>query len=131
MQLLVTCVCVCVCVCVYVCVYMSACVCVCVCARACMRAQVEDLTDAAFSQLHLACEEQERSRWTWMASAPAKRRGSRYGSPNTLFTCAHTGLTASNVGLRSLVAQVYDWDPGGWWFKPWCAAWICTKANFL
>ncbi|XP_036387361.1 KAT8 regulatory NSL complex subunit 1 isoform X1 [Megalops cyprinoides] len=39
--------------------------------------EIEDLTDAAFAQLHLPCEEQERSRWTWMASAPAKRRGSR------------------------------------------------------
>ncbi|KAL4630885.1 KAT8 regulatory NSL complex subunit 1 [Arapaima gigas] len=39
--------------------------------------EVEDLSDAAFAQLHLPYEEQERSRWTWMASAPAKRRGSR------------------------------------------------------
>uniref|UniRef100_W5N6N4 KAT8 regulatory NSL complex subunit 1 n=1 Tax=Lepisosteus oculatus TaxID=7918 RepID=W5N6N4_LEPOC len=39
--------------------------------------EIEDLSDAAFSQLHLKCEEQERSRWTWTASAPAKRRGSR------------------------------------------------------
>ncbi|KAJ8364773.1 hypothetical protein SKAU_G00136040 [Synaphobranchus kaupii] len=39
--------------------------------------EVEDLTDTTFSQLHLLCEEQERSRWTWMASTPAKRRGSR------------------------------------------------------
>ncbi|KAG5854897.1 hypothetical protein ANANG_G00042810 [Anguilla anguilla] len=39
--------------------------------------EIEDLTDTAFTQLHLPCEEQERSRWTWMASAPAKRRGSR------------------------------------------------------
>ncbi|XP_029106084.1 KAT8 regulatory NSL complex subunit 1 isoform X1 [Scleropages formosus] len=39
--------------------------------------EIEDLSDAAFAQLHLPCEEQERSRWTWMASAPAKRRGSR------------------------------------------------------
>ncbi|KAG9350214.1 hypothetical protein JZ751_026567, partial [Albula glossodonta] len=39
--------------------------------------EIEDLTDAAFALLHLPCEEQERSRWTWMASAPAKRRGSR------------------------------------------------------
>ncbi|KAJ8383495.1 hypothetical protein AAFF_G00220120 [Aldrovandia affinis] len=43
--------------------------------------ELEDLTDAAFSQLHLPCEEQERSRWTWMASAPAKRRGSRSYKP--------------------------------------------------
>ncbi|CAL8282252.1 unnamed protein product [Merluccius merluccius] len=39
--------------------------------------ELEDLTDAAFSQLHQPCEDQERSRWTWMALAPAKRRGSR------------------------------------------------------
>lgn len=39
--------------------------------------QVEDLTDAAFTQLHQPYEDQERSRWTWMALAPAKRRGSR------------------------------------------------------
>uniref|UniRef100_A0A3B5L4G6 PEHE domain-containing protein n=1 Tax=Xiphophorus couchianus TaxID=32473 RepID=A0A3B5L4G6_9TELE len=37
----------------------------------------EDLTDAAFIQLHQPYEDQERSRWTWMALAPAKRRGSR------------------------------------------------------
>ncbi|XP_034563412.1 KAT8 regulatory NSL complex subunit 1-like isoform X3 [Notolabrus celidotus] len=39
--------------------------------------EVEDLTDAAFTVLHQAYEDQERSRWTWMALAPAKRRGSR------------------------------------------------------
>ncbi|XP_030255892.1 KAT8 regulatory NSL complex subunit 1 isoform X5 [Sparus aurata] len=39
--------------------------------------EVEDLTDAAFTVLHQAQEDQERSRWTWMALAPAKRRGSR------------------------------------------------------
>ncbi|XP_028842985.1 KAT8 regulatory NSL complex subunit 1 isoform X2 [Denticeps clupeoides] len=39
--------------------------------------EVEDLSDGTFSQLHLPCEEQERSRWTWTASAVAKRRGSR------------------------------------------------------
>ncbi|KAM3842589.1 KAT8 regulatory NSL complex subunit 1 [Diretmus argenteus] len=39
--------------------------------------EVEDLSDAAFVQLHQPCEDQERSRWTWMALAPAKRRGSR------------------------------------------------------
>lgn len=39
--------------------------------------QVEDLTDAAFTLLHQPYEDQERSRWTWMALAPAKRRGSR------------------------------------------------------
>ncbi|KAG7459668.1 hypothetical protein MATL_G00213110 [Megalops atlanticus] len=39
--------------------------------------EVEDLSDAAFSQLHLPYEEQERSRWSWTASAMAKRRGSR------------------------------------------------------
>uniref|UniRef100_A0A8C7ZMM6 PEHE domain-containing protein n=1 Tax=Oryzias sinensis TaxID=183150 RepID=A0A8C7ZMM6_9TELE len=37
----------------------------------------EDLSDAAFIQLHQPYEDQERSRWTWMALAPAKRRGSR------------------------------------------------------
>ncbi|XP_051273648.1 KAT8 regulatory NSL complex subunit 1 isoform X2 [Dicentrarchus labrax] len=39
--------------------------------------EVEDLTDAAFTQHHQPYEDQERSRWTWMALAPAKRRGSR------------------------------------------------------
>ncbi|KAI9537433.1 hypothetical protein NQZ68_025289 [Dissostichus eleginoides] len=39
--------------------------------------EVEDLTDAAFTVHHQAHEDQERSRWTWMALAPAKRRGSR------------------------------------------------------
>ncbi|XP_043957763.1 KAT8 regulatory NSL complex subunit 1-like isoform X1 [Gambusia affinis] len=39
--------------------------------------EVEDLTDAAFIQHHQPYEDQERSRWTWMALAPAKRRGSR------------------------------------------------------
>ncbi|XP_029583202.1 KAT8 regulatory NSL complex subunit 1 isoform X1 [Salmo trutta] len=39
--------------------------------------EVEDLTDTAFSQLHQSCEDQERSRWSWTASAIAKRRGSR------------------------------------------------------
>uniref|UniRef100_A0A3B3XTJ3 PEHE domain-containing protein n=1 Tax=Poecilia mexicana TaxID=48701 RepID=A0A3B3XTJ3_9TELE len=39
--------------------------------------EVEDLTDSAFIQLHQPYEDQERSRWTWMALAPAKRRGSR------------------------------------------------------
>ncbi|XP_028287927.1 KAT8 regulatory NSL complex subunit 1 isoform X2 [Parambassis ranga] len=39
--------------------------------------EVEDLTDAAFIQLHQPYEDQERTRWTWMALAPAKRRGSR------------------------------------------------------
>ncbi|XP_029953305.1 KAT8 regulatory NSL complex subunit 1 isoform X2 [Salarias fasciatus] len=39
--------------------------------------ELEDLTDAAFIQLHQPYEDQERSRWTWMALAPAKRRGSR------------------------------------------------------
>ncbi|XP_077595549.1 KAT8 regulatory NSL complex subunit 1-like [Stigmatopora nigra] len=39
--------------------------------------EVEDLSDAAFVQLHQPYEDQERSRWTWMALAPAKRRGSR------------------------------------------------------
>ncbi|XP_036796672.1 KAT8 regulatory NSL complex subunit 1 isoform X3 [Oncorhynchus mykiss] len=39
--------------------------------------EIEDLTDTAFSQLHQPCEDQERSRWSWTASAIAKRRGSR------------------------------------------------------
>ncbi|XP_072531273.1 KAT8 regulatory NSL complex subunit 1 [Salminus brasiliensis] len=39
--------------------------------------EIEDLSDAMFSQLHLQNEEQERSRWSWTASAIAKRRGSR------------------------------------------------------
>lgn len=38
---------------------------------------MEDLSDAAFIQLHQPYEDQERARWTWMALAPAKRRGSR------------------------------------------------------
>ncbi|XP_051988029.1 KAT8 regulatory NSL complex subunit 1-like isoform X1 [Xyrauchen texanus] len=37
--------------------------------------KVEDLSDVTFSQLHLPCEEQERSRWR--LTAIAKRRGSR------------------------------------------------------
>lgn len=39
--------------------------------------QVEDLSDAAFIQHHQPYEDQERTRWTWRALAPAKRRGSR------------------------------------------------------
>lgn len=39
--------------------------------------EVEDLSDAAFIQLHQPYEDQERTRWTWRALAPAKRRGSR------------------------------------------------------
>ncbi|XP_026063563.1 KAT8 regulatory NSL complex subunit 1 isoform X1 [Carassius auratus] len=39
--------------------------------------EIEDLSDVTFSQLHLPCEEQERSRWSWTASNIAKRRGSR------------------------------------------------------
>ncbi|KAF3704023.1 KAT8 regulatory NSL complex subunit 1 MLL1/MLL complex subunit KANSL1 MSL1 -like protein 1 [Channa argus] len=39
--------------------------------------EVEDLSDAAFILLHQPFEDQERARWTWMALAPAKRRGSR------------------------------------------------------
>ncbi|KAJ7984607.1 hypothetical protein DPEC_G00356530 [Dallia pectoralis] len=39
--------------------------------------EMEDLSDAAFFHLHQPCQDQERSRWTWMALAPAKRRGSR------------------------------------------------------
>ncbi|MCI4395308.1 hypothetical protein PGIGA_G00178900 [Pangasianodon gigas] len=39
--------------------------------------EIEDLSDAAFSQLHLPYEEQERSRWSWTSSSVAKRRGSR------------------------------------------------------
>ncbi|XP_026882534.2 KAT8 regulatory NSL complex subunit 1 isoform X2 [Electrophorus electricus] len=39
--------------------------------------EIEDLSDAVFAQLHLPYEEQERSRWSWTASAVAKRRGSR------------------------------------------------------
>lgn len=38
---------------------------------------MEDLSDAAFIQLHQPYEDGERARWTWMALAPAKRRGSR------------------------------------------------------
>ncbi|KAI4892944.1 hypothetical protein NFI96_009616 [Prochilodus magdalenae] len=40
-------------------------------------AEIEDLSDAMFSQLHLPYEDQERSRWSWTASSVAKRRGSR------------------------------------------------------
>ncbi|XP_063077621.1 KAT8 regulatory NSL complex subunit 1 isoform X1 [Engraulis encrasicolus] len=39
--------------------------------------EVEDLSDMAFVQHHLPLEEQERSRWSWRALAPATRRGSR------------------------------------------------------
>lgn len=39
--------------------------------------EVEDMSDAAFSQLHQKYEDQERSRWRWIALTPAKRRGSR------------------------------------------------------
>ncbi|KAA0705926.1 NSL complex subunit 1 [Triplophysa tibetana] len=39
--------------------------------------EIEDLSDVAFSQLHLAYEDQERSRWSWTATSLAKRRGSR------------------------------------------------------
>ncbi|KAL2077958.1 hypothetical protein ACEWY4_025643 [Coilia grayii] len=39
--------------------------------------EIEDLSDVAFSQLHLPLEEQEHSRWSWRALAPATRRGSR------------------------------------------------------
>ncbi|TKS89390.1 KAT8 regulatory NSL complex subunit 1 MLL1/MLL complex subunit KANSL1 MSL1 -like protein 1 [Collichthys lucidus] len=56
--------------------------------------EVEDLTDAAFTQHHQPYEDQERSRWTWMALAPAKRRGSRSVPPpvNT-HTGTHSSLT--------------------------------------
>ncbi|KAJ8284484.1 hypothetical protein COCON_G00033340 [Conger conger] len=62
--------------------------------------EVEDLTDAAFSQLHLPCEDQERSRWTWMASAPAKRRGS---SPlkQSLPQCTASFISADLPGPTS------------------------------
>ncbi|KAL2102096.1 hypothetical protein ACEWY4_003857 [Coilia grayii] len=40
-------------------------------------AEIEDLSDTAFCQLHQPYEDQERSRWSWTASAIAKRRGSR------------------------------------------------------
>ncbi|XP_041938237.1 KAT8 regulatory NSL complex subunit 1 [Alosa sapidissima] len=40
-------------------------------------AEIEDLSDAVFAQLHLPLQEQERSRYSWRALAPAKRRGSR------------------------------------------------------
>ncbi|XP_012672316.2 KAT8 regulatory NSL complex subunit 1 isoform X1 [Clupea harengus] len=39
--------------------------------------EVEDLSDGAFGELHQPCQDQERSRWSWTASAIAKRRGSR------------------------------------------------------
>ncbi|KAK2864774.1 hypothetical protein Q7C36_003928 [Tachysurus vachellii] len=39
--------------------------------------EIEDLSDAAFSQLHLPYEEHEHSRWSWTSSSVAKRRGSR------------------------------------------------------
>ncbi|XP_072522802.1 KAT8 regulatory NSL complex subunit 1 isoform X2 [Salminus brasiliensis] len=39
--------------------------------------EVEDVSDAAFSQLHQKYEDQERSRWRWTAQTPATRRGSR------------------------------------------------------
>ncbi|XP_042559231.1 KAT8 regulatory NSL complex subunit 1 [Clupea harengus] len=40
-------------------------------------AEIEDLTDMAFTELHLPMEDQERSRWSWRALVPAARRGSR------------------------------------------------------
>ncbi len=50
--------------------------------------QIEDLSDVTFSQLHLPCQEQERSRWSWTASNVAKRRGSRWGNTTqTAFLC--------------------------------------------
>ncbi|CAM4391983.1 unnamed protein product [Leuciscus chuanchicus] len=39
--------------------------------------EVEDLSDATFSELHLPYQDQERSRWSWTASNVAMRRGSR------------------------------------------------------
>ncbi|KAJ8251801.1 hypothetical protein GJAV_G00225580 [Gymnothorax javanicus] len=39
--------------------------------------EVEDLSDVAFAEIHQVCEDQERARWSWTASAMAKRRGSR------------------------------------------------------
>ncbi|KAG2460674.1 KANL1 protein, partial [Polypterus senegalus] len=47
-------------------------------------AEVEDLSDAMFAAMHLKCEELERSRWTWTASAPAQRRGSSPASPDLI-----------------------------------------------
>lgn len=53
---------------------------------------MEDLTDAAFTLLHQAYEDQERSRWTWMALAPAKRRGSRSLPPLYTHTVTYWSL---------------------------------------
>ncbi|CAL9699546.1 unnamed protein product [Knipowitschia caucasica] len=39
--------------------------------------EAKDLSDTAFVQHHQPYEDQERSRWSWMALAPAQRRGSR------------------------------------------------------
>ncbi|RXN00283.1 KAT8 regulatory NSL complex subunit 1 [Acipenser ruthenus] len=39
--------------------------------------EIEDLSDAEFAVQHLKCEDLERSRWTWTATAAAQRRGSR------------------------------------------------------
>ncbi|XP_041087370.1 KAT8 regulatory NSL complex subunit 1-like isoform X2 [Polyodon spathula] len=39
--------------------------------------EIEDLSDTEFAVQHLKCEELERSRWTWTATAAAQRRGSR------------------------------------------------------
>lgn len=66
--------------------------------------QVEDLSDAAFIQLHQPYEDQERSRWTWMALAPAKRRGSRWkrtGSSVRVFRGRGEFLKPAFVSLRS------------------------------
>ncbi|KAG9343836.1 hypothetical protein JZ751_013217, partial [Albula glossodonta] len=63
------------------------------------RVEVEDLSEAAFSQLHLPCEEQERSRWTWTASSMAKRRGSRPASPD-LLSNPHTPCSRDSHRLQ-------------------------------
>lgn len=62
--------------------------------------QVEDLSDAAFTHLHQPYEDQERSRWTWMALAPAKRRGSRSLPPLHTQTHTHSSLLVKSVDVN-------------------------------
>lgn len=72
----------------------------------CVCVQVEDLSDAAFIQHHQPYEDGERARWTWMALAPAKRRGSR--SPPPYYTRATVPFT-----LLRLLLTTADRVPSG------------------
>ncbi|MBN3271580.1 KANL1 protein, partial [Polyodon spathula] len=58
--------------------------------------EIEDLSDAEFAVQHLKCEDLERSRWTWTATAAAQRRGSRsYKSSDGRTTPLLGGTTPS------------------------------------